>query len=232
MTLARKLVAEGLGTALLVAAVVGSGIMAQQLAKDPAAVLLCNAIATGGALVAILLMFGPIAGAQLNPAITVVMAMTRDLTPRVAVGYIVVQVSGAIAGAVLANVMFGLDAVSMSETVRAGFPRLLSEGVATFGLIGVVICVGRTRPAIEPLAVAAYIVAAYWFTASTSFANPAVTIGRAFSDSYAGIRPADIVGFIGAQAVGATLGGVLFTWLVPLATAQSPKPQSNPAPAH
>jgi glycerol uptake facilitator-like aquaporin len=216
VTVARKLVAEGLGTALLVAAVVGSGIMAQQLAKDPAVALLCNTIATGGALVAILLMFGPISGAQLNPAVTVVMAMTRDLTPRVAAGYIAVQIAGAIAGAALANTMFALDPVTLSTTVRAGFPKLLSEGVATFGLIGVVICVGRTRPAIAPLAVAAYIVAAYWFTASTSFANPAVTIGRAFSDTYAGIRPSDVPGFIVAQAAGAALGGVLFAWLVPL----------------
>ena len=214
--MSRKLVAEGLGTALLVAAVVGSGIMAQQLAKDPALALLCNTIATGGALVAILLMFGPISGAQLNPAVTVVMAATRDLTPRLALGYIAVQIAGAIAGAMLANAMFALDPVMLSTTARAGFPKLLSEGVATFGLIGVVICVGRTRPAIAPLAVAAYIVAAYWFTASTSFANPAVTIGRAFSDTYAGIRAADVPGFLAAQAVGATLGGALFTWLVPL----------------
>ncbi len=224
MTVARKLVAEGLGTALLVAAVVGSGIMAQQLAKDPAAALLCNTIATGGALVALLLMFGPISGAQLNPAVTVVMAMTRDLTPRVAAGYIGVQIAGGIAGAVLANAMFALDPVTMSTTVRAGFPKLLSEGVATFGLIGVVICVGRTRAAITPLAVAAYIVAAYWFTASTSFANPAVTIGRAFSDTYAGIRPADVAGFIAAQAAGATLGGMLFAWLVPLGERPSAAP--------
>jgi glycerol uptake facilitator-like aquaporin len=215
VTSARKLVAEGLGTALLVAAVVGSGIMAQHLARDPAAALLCNTIATGGALVAILLMFGPISGAQLNPAVTVVMAMTRDLTPRLAAGYIAVQIAGGIVGAVLANAMFALDPVTLSTTVRSGLPKLLSEGVATFGLIGVVICVGRTRAAITPLAVAAYIVAAYWFTASTSFANPAVTIGRAVSDSYAGIRPAEVAGFIAAQAVGAAAGGVLFPWLVP-----------------
>ena len=222
MTVARKLVAEGLGTALLVAAVVGSGIMAQQLAKDPAAALLCNTIATGGALVAILLMFGPISGAQLNPAVTVVMATTRDLTPQLAAGYIAVQILGGIAGAVLANAMFALDPVILSTTVRAGFPKLLSEGVATFGLIGVVICVGRTRAAITPLAVAAYIVAAYWFTASTSFANPAVTIGRAFSATYAGIRPADVPGFIVAQAIGAVLGGVVFTWLVALRAPATP----------
>lgn len=222
VTIARKLVAEGLGTALLVAAVIGSGIMAQQRATDPAVALLCNTIATGGALVAILLVFGPISGAHLNPAVTVCMAATRDLTPRLAAGYIVVQIAGGIAGALLANAMFGLDVVSLSATVRAGFPKLLSEGVATFGLIGVVICVGRTRAAITPFAVAAYIVAAYWFTASTSFANPAVTIGRAFSDTYAGIRPADVAGFIAAQAVGAAAGGVLFCWLVPLARPAAP----------
>ena len=216
MTPARKLVAEGLGTLLLVAAVVGSGIMAQRLATDPAAALLCNTLATGGALVAILLMFGPVSGAQLNPAVTVVMAATRDVTPRMAAGYIVVQIAGGIAGAVLANVMFALDPVSLSQHARAGLPQLVSEGVATFGLLGVVICVGRTRPAITPVAVAAYIIAAYWFTASTSFANPAVTIARAFSDTYAGIRPGDVPGFIGAQAVGAAVGGALFSWLVPL----------------
>jgi len=221
VTAGRKLVAEGLGTLLLVAAVVGSGIMAQQLAKDPAAALLCNTIATGGALVAILLMFGPVSGAQLNPAITLVMAMTRDLTPRMAAGYIVVQIAGGIAGAMLANAMFALDPVTMSTTVRAGFPKLLSEGVATFGLIGVVICVGRTRAAITPFAVAAYIVAAYWFTASTSFANPAVTIGRAFSDTYTGIRPTDVGGFVLAQIVGVGLGGALFAWLVPLPPARA-----------
>ena len=228
VTAGRKLVAEGLGTALLVAAVVGSGIMAQQLAKDPAVALLCNTLATGGALVAILLMFGSISGAQLNPAVTVVMAITKDLTPRLAAGYIAAQVIGAIAGAMLANAMFALDPVTLSTTVRAGFPKLLSEAIATFGLVGVVICVGRTRAAITPLAVAAYIVAAYWFTASTSFANPAVTIGRAFSDTYAGIRPADVAGFIAAQAIGAAAGGVLFSWLQPPASAASRPHASYP----
>lgn len=218
VTVARKLAAEGLGTALLVAAVVGSGIMAQRLATDPAAALLCNAIATGGALIALLLVFGPISGAHLNPAVTVVMAMTRDLTPRVAAGYIAVQILGGIAGAVLANAMFALDPITLSTTARSGAPMLLSESVATFGLVGVVISVGRTRAGITPLAVAAYIVAAYWFTASTSFANPAVSIGRVLSDTYAGIRPADVVGFIVAQAAGAAVGGVFFTWLTPLQT--------------
>ncbi|MBX3157297.1 MAG: aquaporin family protein [Deltaproteobacteria bacterium] len=218
VSLTRRLVAEGLGTALLVAAVVGSGIMAQTLAKDPALALLCNTIATAGALVAILLVFGPVSGAHLNPAVTVVMAATRAITPQTAAGYITAQIGGAIAGAVLANAMFDLELFSMSSSVRDGFPKLLGEGVATFGLVGVVISVGRTRDAITPLAVAAYITAAYWFTASTSFANPAVTIGRAFSDSYAGIRPTDVLGFVTAQAVGATVGGTVFSWLVPQPT--------------
>jgi glycerol uptake facilitator-like aquaporin len=212
----RRTVAEFVGTALLVAAVVGSGIMAQKLATDHAVALLANTIATGGALVTILLMFGPISGAHLNPAVTIVMAATKDLTPPLAAGYVVAQIGGAIGGAILANAMFDVSLVSWSETVRSGHALLLSEGVATFGLLGVVIAVGRTRPAITPLAVAAYIVAAYWFTASTSFANPAVTIGRAFSDTYAGIRPADVGGFVIAQAAGATVGASLFSWLVPL----------------
>jgi glycerol uptake facilitator-like aquaporin len=211
----RRLVAEAVGTALLVAAVIGSGVMAQQLTGDRAVALLANTIATGGALVAILLIFGPISGAQLNPAVTVCMAFTKDLTPRMAAAYVAAQIIGGIIGALLANAMFDLALVSWSTTERAGFAKLLSEAVATFGLIGVVIAVGRTRAAIAPFAVAAYIVAAYWFTASTSFANPAVTIARAFSNTFAGIRPADVPGFILAQAAGATLGAVLFTWLVP-----------------
>ena len=221
MTTSRRLAAEAVGTALLVAAVVGSGIMAQRLATDPAVALLANTLATGGALVAILLVFGPISGAHLNPAVTLCMAATREVTPALAAGYVVAQVAGGIAGAVTANAMFDLPLVSWSEHVRAGFPQLLSEAIATFGLLGVVIAVGRTRAAITPFAVAAYIVGAYWFTASTSFANPAVAIARAFSDSYAGIRPGDVAGFVAAELVGATLGGVFFTWLVPVRRAHS-----------
>lgn len=215
MQVARKLVAEFLGTLLLAAAVLGAGIMAQHLARDPALALLCDALATGGALVAFLLMFGPISGAHLNPVVTVVMAWTGDLTPRLAAGYVVVQLAGAILGALLANAMFGIDA-AMATTVRTGAPVLLAEGVATFGLIGVVICVGRTRPESAPYAVAAYIVGAYWFTSSTSFANPAITLGRAFTDTYGGIRLVDVPGFIAAEAAGGALGALAFCWLVPL----------------
>ena len=216
VTTARKLVAEFLGTALLVAAVIGSGAMAQMLTRTPAMLLLCNSVATGGALVAILLVFGPISGAHLNPAITVTMAATRDLSWRLAAGYIAAQLAGALIGALLANAMFDRPVLELATNVREGFPLVFSEGVATFGLVGVVIAVGRTRPSIAPLAVAAYIVAAYWFTSSTSFANPAVTIGRAFSDTFAGIRLADVPMFVLAQAIGAACGGVLFTWLVPV----------------
>jgi glycerol uptake facilitator-like aquaporin len=216
VTSQRKIVAEALGTALLVAAVVGSGIMAQRLTGDRALALLANTAATGGALVAILLIFGPISGAHLNPAVTLCMVALKAQTPRSAAMYIVAQVAGGIAGAILANAMFELPLVTWSATTRSGPAQLLSEGVATFGLIAVVIGVGRTRAAVTPFAVAAYIVAAYWFTASTSFANPAVTIARAFSNTFAGIRPVDIGGFLLAQAVGAAVGMLVFAWLVPL----------------
>jgi glycerol uptake facilitator-like aquaporin len=216
VTAQRRLVAEALGTALLVAAVVGSGIMAQRLTGDRALALLANTIATGGALVAILLMFAPISGAHLNPVVTLCMVAMKTQSRRSAAGYIAAQVAGGITGAVLANAMFELPLVTWSATTRTGAAQLLSEGVATFGLIGVVIAVGRTRAALTPFAVAAYIVAAYWFTASTSFANPAVTIARAFSDTFAGIRPVDVGAFLLAQAAGAAVGALLFSWLVPL----------------
>jgi glycerol uptake facilitator-like aquaporin len=211
----RRLTAEALGTALLVAAVVGSGIMAQRLTGDRAVALLANTIATGGALVAILLVFGPISGAHLNPAVTLSKVAMKELPLRSAAGYLVAQVLGGIAGAILANAMFELPLISWSTTARTGSGQLLSEAVATFGLLGVVIAVERTRAAATPFAVAAYIVAAYWFTASTSFANPAVTIARTFSDTFAGIRPVDVGGFLIAQAAGAIAGVAVFSWLAP-----------------
>jgi glycerol uptake facilitator-like aquaporin len=216
VTLSRRLVAEALGTALLVAAVVGSGIMAQRLSGGNAGLaLLANTIATGGALIALILTFGSISGAHFNPVVTACVAAARELSPRDAAAYVPAQIAGGIAGAVLANLMFDLDAVTWSATARHGSAQLLSEVVATFGLVAVIFGTARRRPSVTPFAVAAYIVAAYWFTASTSFANPAVTVARAFSDTFAGIRPADVPAFIGAQIAGGASAAVLFSWLVP-----------------
>ncbi|HVV88540.1 MAG TPA: MIP/aquaporin family protein [Kofleriaceae bacterium] len=222
MSLGRRVAAEALGTALLVAAVIGSGIMGQRLAgPDVALALLANTIATGGALVALILTFGPLSGAHFNPIVTAWAAASRALSGRDAAAYVAAQVAGAIAGAVLANAMFDLPAVTWATTARGTTALLVSEAVATFGLLGVIISTSRRHPAMTPFAVAAYIVAAYWFTASTSFANPAVTIGRAVSDTFAGIRPLDVPAFIAAQLVGGALAGVCFRWLVP---ARDPDP--------
>lgn len=210
---ARRLVAEGLGTALLVAAVVGSGIMAALRTDDAAVALLANTLATGAALVALILWFAPISGAHLNPVVTLAAAARGELTPRLAVGYVAAQVAGAIAGAVLANVMFGLDPVTWSQTARHGPPVLVSEVVATFGLVGLILATARTRPAAVPYAVACFIVAAYWFTSSTSFANPAVTLARGFTDTFAGIQPADVPGFVLAELAGAAAALVVVGWL-------------------
>jgi glycerol uptake facilitator-like aquaporin len=216
VTLARRVVAEALGTALLVAAVIGSGIMAQRLAgPDVALALLANTIATGAALVALILTFGPVSGAHFNPVVTGCLAFGREVTPRDALAYVLAQVLGGLLGAALANAMFDLPPVTWAATERHGGAKLLSEAVATFGLVGVITATGRRRPSVTPLAVAAYIVAAYWFTASTSFANPAVTIARAASDTFAGIRPADVPGFVAAQCVGAAAAAITFGWLTP-----------------
>ena len=217
-SLPKRVVAEALGSALLLATVVGSGIMAERLAGGNVAVaLLANALATGAALVALLLTFGPVSGAHLNPVVTVAAAAGGELSWRDAVAYVVAQVAGAVSGVVLAHLMFALPFVAGSRHVRAGAAQALSEVVATFGLIAVIHGVSRARAAATPYAVAAYIVAAYWFTASTSFANPAVTIARTLTDTFAGIRPADAPLFIGAQIVGAALGTVTMRWLVPVA---------------
>jgi glycerol uptake facilitator-like aquaporin len=221
MSGARAIVAEAVGTALLAAAVIGSGIMAADLAAGSAAVaLLANTLATGAALVALIAAFGPISGAHLNPLVTLALAAARELPGRRAAGYVAAQLAGGIAGAVLANAMFDLPPIALATTERHGFALLLSEAVATFGLLGVVIAVGRRRAAAAPYAVAAYITAAYWFTASTSFANPAITVARSLSDTFTGIAPADVGPFIGAQLVGATLAALLFGWLVPPAPLQ------------
>jgi glycerol uptake facilitator-like aquaporin len=215
VTLGRRVVAEAIGSALLVAAVIGSGIMAQRLAgPDVALALLANTIATGGALVALILTFTPISGAHLNPVVTAWAMVTRALPARDGFGYLIAQVGGAVAGALLAHVMFDLPVVAWGTTARAAPSLLVGEAVATFGLLGVILSTGRSRPALTPFAVAAYIVAAYWFTSSTSFANPAVTIARAVSNTFAGIRPADVPGFVAAQLVGGGAAGLLFRWLL------------------
>lgn len=216
VTIGRRVVAEALGTALLVAAVIGSGIMAQRLAgPDVAMALLANTIATGAALVALILTFGPISGAHFNPVVSGCLAASRALTAPDAAAYAVAQIAGGLGGAILANAMFDLDPVTWSTTARHGSSQLLSEAVATFGLVAVIYGTSRSRPSAAPFAVAAYIMAAYWFTASTSFANPAVTIARAASDTFAGIRPADVPAFIGAQVAGGATAAALFSWLVP-----------------
>jgi glycerol uptake facilitator-like aquaporin len=214
--MARRLVAEGLGTAMLLAAVVGSGIMGDRLSGGNVAIaLLANTLATGAALVALILTFGPISGAHLNPAVTIVDASQGGLPRRHVVPYSAVQVMAAILGVALANTMFGEPTFAWSRHPRYGVLQMLSEFVATFGLVSVIRGTVRSRPAAVPFAVGAYITAAYWFTPSTSFANPAVTIARAFTDTFSGIQPRDVPGFIVAQLAGAAVATVVFRWLVP-----------------
>jgi glycerol uptake facilitator-like aquaporin len=218
MSLARRLVAEGLGTALLLAVVVGSGIMAERLAGGNVAIaLLANAIATGVGLIALILMFGTISGAHFNPVVTLSEAWQKNMSMSDVAPYIAVQVVGAFAGVAAAHEMFDLPLFFASEHVRNGTAQWWSEFVATFGLIAVIIGCSRSRPAVTPFAVAAYITAAYWFTSSTSFANPAVTLARSASNTFAGIRPADAPGFIVAQLLGAAAATVVFCWLYPAA---------------
>jgi len=214
MTPARRYVAEGLGTALLLAVVVGSGIMAERLAGGNAAIaLLVNALATGAGLAALILTFGPVSGAHFNPVVTLSAAWQGRHPAREVLPYLAAQVAGAFAGVAAAHAMFGLDAYTASAHARSGAAQWWSECVATFGLLGVIIGCTRSRPGATPFAVAAYITAAYWFTASTSFANPAVTLARSVSDTFAGIRPVDAPGFIAAQLLGAAAATVLFRWL-------------------
>jgi glycerol uptake facilitator-like aquaporin len=213
---ARPLVAEFAGTAFLAAAVVGSGIMGERLAAGNVAVaLLANTLATGAALVALILTFGPISGAHFNPAVSMADASQGGLTWTEAASYTAVQILGSLVGAGVADFMFGEPIYAASTHVRAGVPQVVSEAVATFGLLSVIWGCSRRRSNAVPFAVAAYIMAAYWFTPSTSFANPAITIGRAFTNTFAGIRPSDVPAFIVAQGVGALAATVLFRWLVP-----------------
>jgi arsenate reductase len=213
--LTRRSVAEFVGTALLVAVVVGSGIAAQRLSPDDVGLqLLENAAATAGGLVAILLALGPVSGAHLNPLVSIADAVFGGIAWRDLAGYVPAQVTGGVAGAILANLMFELPAVEWATKARSGHGVWLGEAVATFGLVLVVFGVVRSRRvAAAPFAVAAYIGAAYFFTSSTSFANPAVTIGRAFSDSFAGIEPGSVPGFVVAQVAGAAVAVVLVRYL-------------------
>jgi glycerol uptake facilitator-like aquaporin len=216
VTLNRRMVAEATGTALLLAAVVGSGIMADRLSGGNQAVaLLANTIATGAALVALVLTFAPISGAHFNPVVTVADASQGGLAWRDVPAYVVAQCSGAVLGVWAAHVMFEERLFMLSRHARSGPAQLFSEFVATFGLVAVIWGCSRRRSSAVPFAVAAYITAAYWFTASTSFANPAVTFARALSDTFAGIRPIDVPGFVVAQFVGAMAATLLFRWLVP-----------------
>jgi glycerol uptake facilitator-like aquaporin len=212
----RRYAAEAVGTAILLATVVGSGIMGERLAGGNAAVaLLANAIATGGALYVLILGLGPISGAHFNPMVSLIEVAFRRLPRSVLPGYLVAQFAGAIGGVVLANVMFGLDPVQASHHVRSSSGELVSEVVAAFGLWVVIATASRAHPSRVPGAVALYIVAAYWFTASTSFANPAVTVARSLTNTFAGIRPVDVAPFIGAQLVGGALAALFTRWLLP-----------------
>jgi glycerol uptake facilitator-like aquaporin len=215
--LLRKAVAEALGTALLLAAVVGSGIMADELARPNVALaLLANTVATGAALVALIIAFGPISGAHFNPVVTLADASQGGLPWREVPAYIGAQLAGAFAGVAIAHIMFKQPALFFaSQHRRDGIAQLAGEFVATFGLLAVIWGSARRRRGLVPFAVGAYITAAYWFTSSTSFANPAVTLARAASDTFAGIRPSDAPGFIIAQLAGGAAATAVFRWLVP-----------------
>lgn len=212
-TYSRRCVAETLGTALLLATVVGSGIMGDRLASGNVAVaLLANSVATGAGLAVLILVFGPISGAHFNPAVTITSAALGQMPWRAAIGYLVAQVLGAFAGVAAAHLMFGGAILQASTHARADAGLVFSEAVATFGLLAVILGLARHRPSATPYAVGTYILSAYWFTSSTSFANPAVTLARAFTDTFTGIRLQDVPGFLAGQAIGAAVAVLLFRW--------------------
>jgi glycerol uptake facilitator-like aquaporin len=212
--LSRRLAAEALGTAVLVATVVGSGIMAETLTKDVALQLLCNTLPTGAILVVLISILGPVSGAHFNPAVSLVMAMKGDLPASDAARYVAAQILGGIAGTVIAHAMFGMPLFDFSMKVRTGGAQWLAEAVAAFGLVATILAGVRfNRPAV-PWLVGLYITAAYWFTASTSFANPAVAIARSLTNTFSGIRPADLPGFIASELIGAVVGLMLMSWLL------------------
>ncbi|MDQ3800653.1 MAG: aquaporin family protein [Acidobacteriota bacterium] len=211
----RRLFSEFLAAFFLLAVVVGSGIMGERLAGGNAAVaLLANTLATGAGLVFLILTFGEISGAQMNPVVSLVAVLRGDLSVNDFFGYAAAQAAGAICGVGAANLMFDLPIFFFSAKTRSGTSQLFSEFVATFGLLAVILATNKSRPQITPFAVAAYITSAYWFTASTSFANPVVTIARSLSDTFAGIRPADVLPFIIAQTLGAIAAYLVFRWLL------------------
>lgn len=220
----RKFVAETVGTALLLAAVVGSGIMAEKLSQGNVSLaLLENTVATGAALIALILCFGPVSGAHLNPAVTLADATQRGISWKLVPVYIFGQCIGGLCGVWIAHLMFGQPVLQVSMHHRSGAAQMFSEFVATFGLLCVIWGCARSRPSAIPFAVGAYITAAYWFTASTSFANPAVTLARSFTNTFAGIRPGDAPGFIAAQLLGAFAATALFRWLTPAMTSTADK---------
>ena len=212
--LPRRLTAEALGTAMLVATVVGSGIMAQALTADTALALLANTMATGAILVVLISTLGPISGAHFNPAVSLVFALRRELSTRDAGLYATVQVIGGIVGTLAAHLMFALPLLEASTKIRTGGAQWFSEGIAAFGLVAVILAGLRFERASVPWLVGLYITAAYWFTASTSFANPAVAIARSLTDTFSGIRPLDLPAFIVAELAGAVLALVLMSWLL------------------
>jgi glycerol uptake facilitator-like aquaporin len=212
--LPRRVVAEALGTALLVATVVGSGIMAESLTRDVGLALLGNTIATGAMLVVLITILGPISGAHFNPAVTLVFALKRELPMREVFIYVAVQIVGGIAGTMIAHGMFELPLLQASLKVRSGGAQWFSEAVAAFGLIVTILAGLRFARASVPALVGLYITAAYWFTASTSFANPAVAIARSLSNTFSGIRPQDLPGFIAAECCGAVIAMLLLSWLL------------------
>ena len=214
-SMARRIAAEGLGTALLLAVVIGSGVMGERLAGGNVALaLLGNTLATGAALVVLITIFGPLSGAHFNPAVTLVFACRRELPWPIAAAYVAVQMAGAVAGVWVAHAMFALPILEVSTKLRDGPAQGFSEFVATFGLIATILGSLRFEPQFTPVAVGLYITAAYWFTASTSFANPAVTLARSLSDTFAGIAPTSAPLFIAAQLAGAAVAMAVFGWLL------------------
>lgn len=222
--LPRRLAAEALGTGLLVATVVGSGVMAETLTKDVALQLLCNTVPTGAILVVLITILGPVSGAHFNPAVTLSFVWLGDVRRSEALPYMAAQVAGGVAGAIVAHAMFDLSLVAFSTKVRTGLPQWFAEAVATFGLLATILGGLRFNAPAIPWLVGLYITAAYWFTASTSFANPAVAVARSFSNTFSGIRPLDLPGFIVAQLIGAALAVALLRWLFRVRVSQGVEP--------